>query len=124
MRLLPLCLLSAAASVAGCAMSSPDDGDAFSPPLASYEHVFHGVPANGSLPDIGKADAQYPAKSTELVAMLEGFFRNEATKDPQPEIHLRPDRRALYDTVARVMAAAQRNRMKRIGFVNTGEFKE
>jgi hypothetical protein len=30
----------------------------------------------------------------------------------------------LYDTVARVMAAAQRNRMKRIGFVNTGEFKE
>ena len=26
--------------------------------------------------------------------------------------------------VAKVMAAAQRNRMKRIGFVNTGEFKE
>jgi biopolymer transport protein ExbD len=55
---------------------------------------------------------------------LEGYFRTEAVKDPQPEIHLRPDRRALYDTVARVMAAAQRNRMKRIGFVNTGEFKE
>jgi biopolymer transport protein ExbD len=44
-------------------------------------------------------------------------------KDPQPEIHLRPDRRALYDTVAKVLAAAQRNRMKRIGFVNTGEFR-
>jgi biopolymer transport protein ExbD len=58
------------------------------------------------------------------IETLEGFFRNEATKEPQPEIHLRPDRRALYDTVARVLAAAQRNRMKRIGFVNTGEFKE
>jgi biopolymer transport protein ExbD len=58
------------------------------------------------------------------IETLEGFFRNEANKDPQPEIHLRPDRRALYDTVARVLAAAQRNRMKRIGFVNTGEFKE
>ena len=58
------------------------------------------------------------------IQTLEGFFRTEAAKDPQPEIHLRPDRRALYDVVAKVMAAAQRNRMKRIGFVNTGEFKE
>jgi len=58
------------------------------------------------------------------VETLEGFFRNEAGKEPQPEIHLRPDRRALYDVVARVLAAAQRNHMKRIGFVNTGEFKE
>src|ERR1700719_709108 len=55
------------------------------------------------------------------VPTLEAYFRTEATKEPQPEIHLRPDRRSLYDTVARVLAAAQRNRMKRIGFVNTGE---
>ena len=44
---------------------------------------------------------------------LEGYFHTEAAKDPQPEIHLRPDRRALYDVVAKVLAAAQRNRMKR-----------
>jgi biopolymer transport protein ExbD len=55
---------------------------------------------------------------------LEGYFRIEAAKDPQPEIHLRPDRRAKYDFVAKVLAAAQRNRMKRIGFVNTGEFAD
>jgi|SRR5580658_582698 biopolymer transport protein ExbD len=55
---------------------------------------------------------------------LEGFFRTEAQKDPQPEIHLRPDRRAKYDVVARVLAAAQRNRMKKIGFVNVAEFKD
>jgi biopolymer transport protein ExbD len=53
---------------------------------------------------------------------LEGYFRIEADKDPQPEIHLRPDRRVKYDFVAKVLAAAQRNRMKRIGFVNTAEF--
>ena len=53
---------------------------------------------------------------------LEGYFHNEAAKDPQPEIHLRPDRRAKYDVVAKVLAAAQRNRMKKIGFVNTSEF--
>ena len=55
---------------------------------------------------------------------LEAYFHTEAAKDPQPEIHLRPDRRAKYDIVARVLAAAQRNRMKKIGFVNTSEFAE
>ncbi|HWZ62884.1 MAG TPA: biopolymer transporter ExbD [Steroidobacteraceae bacterium] len=55
---------------------------------------------------------------------LESFFHTDAAKDPQPEIHLRPDRRAKYDVVAKVLAAAQRNRMKKIGFVNTAEFAE
>lgn len=55
---------------------------------------------------------------------LEGYFHTYADKDPQPEIHLRPDRRAKYDVVARVLASAQRNRMKKIGFVNTAEFAE
>ncbi|HTT00964.1 MAG TPA: biopolymer transporter ExbD [Steroidobacteraceae bacterium] len=53
---------------------------------------------------------------------LASYFRTEAMKDPQPEIHLRPDKRVKYDFVAKVLAAAQRNHMKRIGFVNTGEF--
>ncbi len=55
---------------------------------------------------------------------LEGFFREESQKVPQPEIHLRPDRRAKYDTVAKVLASAQRNRMRKIGFVNTAEFRD
>ena len=45
-----------------------DGGDPYSPGLSKYEHVFNGVPLNGSLPDIGKADAVYPATSTELLA--------------------------------------------------------
>jgi biopolymer transport protein ExbD len=55
---------------------------------------------------------------------LESYFHTESSKEPQPEIHLRPDRRTKYDAVAKVLAAAQRNRMKKIGFVNTSEFKD
>jgi biopolymer transport protein ExbD len=55
---------------------------------------------------------------------LESYFQTESVKDPQPEIHLRPDRRAKYDVVAKVLAAAQRNHMKRIGFTNIAEFSQ
>jgi biopolymer transport protein ExbD len=58
------------------------------------------------------------------IPQLEGYFASETVKDPQPEIHLRPDRRARYDVVAKVLAAAQRNHMKKIGFVNVAEFKD
>ena len=37
---------------------------------------------------------------------------------------LRPDRRANYDTVAKVLAVAQRNHMMRIGFVGNEQFME
>jgi len=60
----------------------------------------------------------------QSLGQLEGYFGEEAKKDVQPEIHLRPDRRAKYDYVAKVLAAAQRNRMKKIGFVNTSEFHD
>jgi biopolymer transport protein ExbD len=58
------------------------------------------------------------------IPQLESYFRTETSKDPQPEIHLRPDRRSRYETTALVMAAAQRNRMKKMGFVNTAEFRD
>src|SRR5262245_42696786 len=55
------------------------------------------------------------------IDQLEGYFRAarqaaEAAGRPQPEIHLRPDRRSRYETTALVMAAAQRNRMQKMGF--------
>jgi biopolymer transport protein ExbD len=55
---------------------------------------------------------------------LEGYFRVEAAKNPQPEVHVRPNRRAPYDTVAKVLALAQRNNMQRIGFVGNEQFME
>jgi biopolymer transport protein ExbD len=58
------------------------------------------------------------------LSTLETYLLSESGKEPQPEIHLRPDRRAKYGQVAVVLAAAQRNHMKKIGFVNTSEFRD
>jgi biopolymer transport protein ExbD len=55
---------------------------------------------------------------------LESYFRQEAAKNPQPELHVRPDRRAGYDSVAKVLAIAQRNGMQRIGFVGNEQFMD
>lgn len=55
---------------------------------------------------------------------LDGYFATESVKDPQPEIHLNPDGMAKYGVVAKVLASAQRNRMTKIGFVNTSEFSQ
>ncbi len=56
------------------------------------------------------------------VEALEGYFRREAAEDPQPELHIRPNKRVDYDVVARVLAAAQRNGMRKIGFVGNEQF--
>jgi biopolymer transport protein ExbD len=56
------------------------------------------------------------------IEALEGYFRREASLDPQPELHLRPSKRARYDVVARVLASAQRNGMRKIGFVGNEQF--
>ncbi len=55
---------------------------------------------------------------------LEEQFKDAAAQDPQPELHLAPDSHVKYDYVAKVLAAAQRNHMEKIGFVNTSQFVE
>jgi biopolymer transport protein ExbD len=55
---------------------------------------------------------------------LESYLHHEAQKSPQPQVHLRPDGRAKYDVVVKVLAAAQRNRIERIGLVDTARFKD
>jgi len=62
-----------------------------------------------------------PVKSMDE---LEGQFKDAASKNPQPELHLAPDSHVKYDVVARVLASAQRNHMQKIGFVNTAEFAQ
>ena len=42
--------------------------------------------------------------------------------DVQPELHIRPDKWTKYDMVAQVLAAAQRNRMEKIGFVGNEQY--
>lgn len=53
---------------------------------------------------------------------LELHLQQAARLNPQPEVHLHPDKRVKYNWVAQVLAAVQRNNVARMGFVNTGDF--
>ena len=74
--------------------------------------------------DVDFDDSIYWNGNKVDISQVEGYFRTESKIDPQPEIHLRPDKRSHYDTTAKVLAVAQRNGMTKIGFVNTTEFSE
>jgi biopolymer transport protein ExbD len=54
-----------------------------------------------------------PVSETELQARLQVA----AQQEPQPELHIRGDRKAEYESVLQVMAAAQRAGMLKLGFV-------
>jgi biopolymer transport protein ExbD len=54
---------------------------------------------------------------------LEERISEAANEDPQPEIHLRPDKSAKYDAVARVMAATQRLGLSKIGLTGSEQFR-
>ena len=45
------------------------------------------------------------------------FVLQEAVKDPQPEIHIRADRRVRYEYVAEVLYQLQRGGMMKVGFI-------
>ncbi len=53
---------------------------------------------------------------------LEQRFRVESRRDPQPELHIRPDKWAKYDYVAAALAAAQRSRLEKLGVVGMEQF--
>jgi len=57
-------------------------------------------------------------------AQLDRFFQDTAAKIPQPEVHLRPNRLAKYDAVARTLADAQRLGVAKIGFVGNEQYIE
>ena len=52
---------------------------------------------------------------------LEDFLRQEASKDPQPQLYIRGDKKVPYEHVANAMTAAQRAGLVKIGFVTEGK---
>ena len=52
--------------------------------------------------------------------LLDRYFKIEANRPVQPELHLQANRLARYDDVLKVLAAAQRQGMIKIGFVGQG----
>lgn len=55
---------------------------------------------------------------------LEDKFTDIAGMQPQPEVHLRPNRLVKYDYVAKVLSAAQRLGVTKIGFVGNEQYME
>jgi len=53
---------------------------------------------------------------------LEARLRAAADAPVQPEIHLRPNKLVKYESVAMVMASAQRLGMKKIGLIGNEQF--
>jgi biopolymer transport protein ExbD len=52
-----------------------------------------------------------------LEADLLPRLQTEAARNPQPELHLRGDKEARYESVAQALAAAQRSGLRKIGFI-------
>ena len=55
-------------------------------------------------------------------AQLDKYFEDTANQVPQPEVHLRPNRLAKYDAVARALADAQRLGVTKIGFIGNEQY--
>ena len=55
---------------------------------------------------------------------LQSYFADAAEADPQPEIHLNPNKLAKYDAVAKVLADAQRLGVKKIGFTGLDQYMQ
>ncbi len=55
---------------------------------------------------------------------LESRLQQAAALPDQPEVHLRPDKAAEYEAVARVLAAAQRVGVTKLGVVGSEQFVE
>ena len=53
---------------------------------------------------------------------MDSYFEDAARKNPQPEIHVNPNRLAKYDAVARVLADAQRLGATHIGFTGIDQY--
>jgi biopolymer transport protein ExbD len=57
-------------------------------------------------------------------ATLDSYFLDASQQDPQPEIHLEPNKLAKYDVVAKVLADAQRIGVKKIGFTGLDQYMQ
>ena len=55
-------------------------------------------------------------------ATLQSYISHDATKIPQPEVHITVDKFAKYEIVAQTLADLQHRGLKMIGFVNNDYF--
>src|ERR1700712_4743305 len=84
------------------------------PPLRPPEVVRINIEADGRV--------LWNDESVADEAALEARLQATAALPEQPEVHLRPDGAVEYDAVARVLAAAQREGVTKLGVVGSEQF--
>ncbi|MCK9469647.1 MAG: biopolymer transporter ExbD [Porticoccaceae bacterium] len=68
------------------------------------------------------SDAQFHwNEDTVTMGELEARLAEIASQEPQPEVHIRGDRKVEYEYVLKLMAAVQRSGMLKVGFVSEPE---
>jgi biopolymer transport protein ExbD len=83
------------------------------PPTVIPETVELGVDFDGTITWNG---------ATVDRSTMDAYFEDAAKKNPQPEIHVNPNRLAKYDAVAKVLADAQRLGATHIGFTGIDQY--
>jgi len=84
------------------------------PPLVQPEVVKIDIDGDGTIRWNGEAVPQ--------LAVLEARLQAAAGQSVQPELHVRPDKRVSYKTVAYVLAAVQRLGLTKIGLAGGEQF--
>ena len=66
---------------------------------------------------VDAAGSYYVNENRVVDEALLALLRAEASKNPQPELHIRGDRNVRYERVAQAMALAQQVGLSKIGFI-------
>ena len=62
-------------------------------------------------------DVYWNTKRMPDTQSLVEALKKEAVKDPQPEVHIRGDENARYESVGRLVVACQRAGIAKVGFI-------
>lgn len=84
------------------------------PPLVQPEVVKIDIDADGTI--------RWNGEAVPKLIVLEARLQAAALQSVQPELHVRPDKRVSYKTVAYVMATVQRLGLTKIGLAGGEQF--
>ena len=87
--------------------------------LPSASSVRSSTPPNNLQLSVDAQGQYFLGKQAIPADALQSRLKDEASKDPQPQLFIRGDKRVAYEFVAQAMSSAQRAGMQRIGFVTT-----
>ncbi|HEX4080544.1 MAG TPA: biopolymer transporter ExbD [Rhizomicrobium sp.] len=85
------------------------------PPTQPVVHTL-GIDFDGTI--------SWDGKTVPNLQALQPYFKGIAQEEDQDEIHVSPNRLAKYDTVAKVLAEASRDGVKKIGFTNEEQYMQ